>query len=175
MKFGKASTSQHQDSTCSSALFLILINKSSAFSICIIAQTGNLGLYQQSTSAWSYLHPGAATAAHTLSSPLAFFQANALAAPPLLLSRWLCLCHMQTCCSSLIHDIVPQPLGLISAVFTGRADCVSSGPGATQNTLYPHSIHMHKIARDFTHTALPGARNRRCWWRRWGCWVDNGS
>lgn len=125
--------------------YLILINKSSSFSICIIRQPGPAPTFQTSW-AWSYLHPGAPPAAHTLSSPLAWFQADAIAAPLLLPSCWLRSCQTRTCCSSLKHDIVPQLFGLISPVFTTSAACVGLEPEPPS-----HSIHMHKICTRSEH------------------------
>lgn len=87
-----------------------------------------------------------------LSSLLAWFQRDSFAAPLLFLSRWLRLCQTQTCCSSLIHDIVPQPVGLISLLFTGSPDCVSVWSRSHPNTLST----CIKYAADITHAASPG-------------------
>lgn len=136
--------------------FFILSNTllKTPFSNCIMTQSGNIPDHfgVKPPPSWgsyssSYQH---------LVIPVSIVPVS-FAAPPLSHSRRLRSCQTQTCRSSLIHDIVPQPVGLISPLFTGSCDCVSVW---TRN--HPNKLSTCiKYACDITHTALLGPRD--CW------------
>lgn len=137
--------------------FFILSNKllTAPFSIYIITQTGNIPDHfgVKLPPSWgSY-----SSSFQHLVIPVSIVPVS-FAAPPLSPSRRLRSCQTQTCRSSLIHDTVPQPVGLISPLFTGSSDCVSVWSRNHPNKLSA----CIKYACDITNTALLGARDRHC-------------